>query len=291
MAAGLCATSAGAADAPLPERNPLRMEQAQPSAPPHPRERDAVAWTAQDIQAARDECAMMLDGSGVVYTSADPIREGVCGTPAPIELTSIGTSPQVRIKPPARVTCGLAASLATWSDTALQQAARKHFGRTVTSIRNVASYVCRNRYNAPDARISEHARANALDMAAFTLEGGEVITVLEHWNEMRVPAIPVATRDGEPPTHAPAGKPAVGPIRPDAPDLPEKPEASVQEPRQDAKVEPPAQEPTERARFLHEIHAGGCKLFGTVLGPLANEAHKDHFHFDLAPRKHSNYCE
>ena len=36
--------------------------------------------------------------------------------------------------------------------------------------------------------------------------------------------------------------------------------------------------------FLFEIHEGACKLFGTVLGPLSNAAHKDHFHYDLAAR-------
>jgi len=28
-----------------------------------------------------------------------------------------------------------------------------------------------------------------------------------------------------------------------------------------------------------------------VLGPEANEAHRDHFHFDLAARKRNAFCE
>ncbi len=47
----------------------------------------------------------------------------------------------------------------------------------------------------------------------------------------------------------------------------------------------------ERSRFLHEVHDGACKIFGTVLGPGANAAHKNHFHLDLAPRRHSSYCQ
>lgn len=43
----------------------------------------------------------------------------------------------------------------------------------------------------------------------------------------------------------------------------------------------------ERATFLRRVHAGGCRLFGTVLGPEYNAAHRDHFHLDMA---NWNYC-
>ncbi|MGE0605308.1 MAG: extensin family protein, partial [Xanthobacteraceae bacterium] len=41
--------------------------------------------------------------------------------------------------------------------------------------------------------------------------------------------------------------------------------------------------PDERG-FLRQVHAGGCEIFTTVLGPGYNAAHADHFHFDLARR-------
>lgn len=47
----------------------------------------------------------------------------------------------------------------------------------------------------------------------------------------------------------------------------------------------------ERSQFLREIHDGACKIFGTVLGPQANAAHKNHFHLDMAKRRHSAYCQ
>ncbi len=43
--------------------------------------------------------------------------------------------------------------------------------------------------------------------------------------------------------------------------------------------------------FLRRLHKGACGTFGTVLGPDANEAHRNHFHFDLAQRKRSAFCE
>ena len=48
---------------------------------------------------------------------------------------------------------------------------------------------------------------------------------------------------------------------------------------------------TAKAVFLREAHTRACRIFGTVLGPEANNAHRNHFHVDLAPRKRSNFCE
>lgn len=280
LAVGLSCTQANAQDVPLPDRNPLRLESATPpvEAPPHPRERDAEEWTAQDIQTANDECNMMLDGAGVVYRPIEPIREGVCGTPAPIEVSSTGTEPQVAIEPPARMTCGMAASLSTWSDTVLQPAAKAHLDSRIVAIRNVASYVCRNRYNDATARVSEHARANALDMAAFKTREGKWITVLESWGEKEPPEEqpPAPSVEASGNSQQPASAPHEGQAVPSsAQEISEVIEHAL----------------TPNAAFLQDLHAGGCRLFGTVLGPDANDAHKDHFHFDQAPRKHSNYCE
>jgi hypothetical protein len=49
--------------------------------------------------------------------------------------------------------------------------------------------------------------------------------------------------------------------------------------------------PPAEATFLRRLHKGACTAFGTVLGPEANEAHRNHFHFDLAPRRRSSFCE
>ena len=46
-----------------------------------------------------------------------------------------------------------------------------------------------------------------------------------------------------------------------------------------------------RARFLHEAHAAACRIFGTTLGPEANEEHRNHFHVDMAERKYKKICD
>src|SRR5690606_15828739 len=79
------------------------------------------------------------------------------------------------------VTCAMAVQLANWMRDTVQPAARKHLGEQIVAVRNVASYSCRNRYNAPGKRISEHALANALDIAAFETASGKTVTLLRHW--------------------------------------------------------------------------------------------------------------
>jgi Extensin-like protein C-terminus len=46
-----------------------------------------------------------------------------------------------------------------------------------------------------------------------------------------------------------------------------------------------------RLDFLRGVHAAACRRFGTVLGPEANHAHKNHFHIDMAQRAHGTICE
>jgi hypothetical protein len=43
--------------------------------------------------------------------------------------------------------------------------------------------------------------------------------------------------------------------------------------------------------FLRGAHHAACRIFGTVLGPEANRAHRNHFHLDMAERKVIAICE
>lgn len=47
---------------------------------------------------------------------------------------------------------------------------------------------------------------------------------------------------------------------------------------------------TPEARFLHRVRDGACQIFGTVLSPDYNEAHRDHLHLDQAARGYGSFC-
>lgn len=194
--------------------------------PPRPAE-----WSEQEITEARAQCNTLLSGAIFEFEPLEPIREGVCGTPAPIELTAISVGQTVAIRPGAKLNCNMASRLHRWMVEVVQPSAKAHLETEITGIINIASYNCRTRYNDPGKRISQHAYANALDLAGFITAKGEQIAVEKFW-----------------------------------------------------------QGDTRQSRFLREIHAGACRLFGTVLGPEVNAAHKDHFHLDMARRRHGAYC-
>ena len=45
-----------------------------------------------------------------------------------------------------------------------------------------------------------------------------------------------------------------------------------------------------KSEFVKKIHDDACGTFETVLGPEANEAHKNHFHLDMKERR-SAFCQ
>ncbi len=44
-------------------------------------------------------------------------------------------------------------------------------------------------------------------------------------------------------------------------------------------------------KAMRRMHQGACGPFGTVLGPNANQYHRDHFHFDTARYRSGSYCQ
>ncbi len=43
-------------------------------------------WTSAEIEAARADCGKRFSGLHVQFEALGPIKEGVCGTPAPFRL-------------------------------------------------------------------------------------------------------------------------------------------------------------------------------------------------------------
>ena len=54
-------------------------------------------------------------------------------------------------------------------------------GGGLVEIRVAAHYACRSRNNQRGARLSEHAKGNAIDISAFVLADGTTLSVLHDW--------------------------------------------------------------------------------------------------------------
>lgn len=79
--------------------------------------------------------------------------------------------------------CPTLVSLAMWERHALQQEAQRVLNKKVRSIQTFGTYSCRNVNNAKNGRLSQHATANAIDIAGFTFEDGSAVTVLRDWEK------------------------------------------------------------------------------------------------------------
>jgi hypothetical protein len=81
------------------------------------------------------------------------------------------------------LTCEMAVALALWIQNDVQPLARETFGRPVRSIQTFGSYSCRNIIGDHGSGLirSQHASANAMDIAGFTLTDGRSITVAADW--------------------------------------------------------------------------------------------------------------
>ena len=79
--------------------------------------------------------------------------------------------------------CRLAVSFALFEHHALQPAAQAIYGQAVTRVDHLGSFACRNVYSRENGRLSQHASANALDIAGFRLADGRTVNVLKDWSK------------------------------------------------------------------------------------------------------------
>jgi hypothetical protein len=68
-----------------------------------------------------------------------------------------------------------------WVAGAVQPAAIAWFGQGVKEIRTAGAYSCRRRNHRANAKLSEHAFGNAIDVMSFVLNDGNVVTVKGGW--------------------------------------------------------------------------------------------------------------
>lgn len=123
------------------------------------------------------ECRAVLERSKIAFTALAPIGEGPCARP---DRTRLGNYPLAPDTPP--VTCPVAAALEIWRRDSVAPAARRIMGSEIARIEHLGAYSCRRMYGGRRGPWSEHATANAIDIAAFVLEDGRRISVLEDWN-------------------------------------------------------------------------------------------------------------
>ncbi|MFK7938365.1 MAG: extensin family protein [Roseovarius sp.] len=106
---------------------------------------------------------------------------GGCGVSDAVSVTSVSG---ITLSQPATINCQTATTLNTWVAGSVMPTIG-NTGDGLTSLKVAAHYACRTRNHKKGARLSEHAKGNAIDISAFRLADGSAITVSDHWNNSK----------------------------------------------------------------------------------------------------------
>ena len=139
-----------------------------------------VVRKARKLAALRAKGAVCGDPE-IQGTAVGPVAGKIrgCGVANAVKLRSVSG---VALSQQAIVDCTTAKALKTWVERGMQPAVGNR-GGGVARIRVVAHYACRSRNNQKGAKISEHGKGRALDIAGFTLRDGSQISVLRDWGK------------------------------------------------------------------------------------------------------------
>ena len=146
------------------------------------------AFTGRKLAAlGRDpaRCEALLDAIGSNDRKVTPRRVAgaPCGYVDAVELRPADKA-ALRFAPGKLVTaCPVAAALVLWERDVVQPAAQRLLGEPVVGVDHFGSYSCRRLYGRGEGPYSEHATANALDIAAFRLASGRRVSVLRDWTD------------------------------------------------------------------------------------------------------------
>lgn len=142
--------------------------------------RDPAGWATQTkLMSLREdvaECRAVLERSDIAHSTLEPAGEGACRREDRTLLEGFPLSPRT---PP--VTCPASIALLLWERDILQPLAEDVLGAKIAGIEHLGAYSCRRLYGRDSGPWSEHATANAIDIAGFVLEDGSSISVLRDW--------------------------------------------------------------------------------------------------------------
>jgi hypothetical protein len=140
---------------------------------------DRAPWRAQAEAACFARGMVKL--SPVIQASSKVKGKGACGLDRPLTVTALADG-SVRIGGrPLTMSCPVTAALEAWVRDSVLPAAYQYYGMPVIELKSMGTYNCRTRNNRSGARLSEHAFANAIDIAGFVLADGRSISVLKGW--------------------------------------------------------------------------------------------------------------
>jgi hypothetical protein len=168
------------AEAPQPPgeegANDAEKSGAQPDQPEKP-----IAQQKPQAPPPLSACRLALTGDIAIAPSIPDIKgPGACGGPDIVRLEAVVLPDKSRVplNPAATMRCAMATAVADWVRSDMAPLASS-LNTKLAELDNFDSFSCRGRNRIQGAKMSEHGRANALDVRALKLANGQSIALTE----------------------------------------------------------------------------------------------------------------
>ncbi|MDQ8731378.1 extensin family protein [Bradyrhizobium sp. LHD-71] len=164
-------TAPAAARVPLPKPRPIEAPKAESAG-------EADKQAEEKAAPQPSACRLALTEDIAIAPTLPPITgPGACGGDDIVRLEAVVLPDKSRVplKPAATLRCPMAAAIAEWvrSDVA---AIAAEAGSSISELDNFDSFDCRGRNRVAGARLSEHGRANALDVRGVKFASGRFLS-------------------------------------------------------------------------------------------------------------------
>jgi hypothetical protein len=167
---------------PRPAEAPVIEQQQAPAETEKPAEAEKPAAEQHPAEPPPPSaCRLALTDSIAIAPSIAAIHgPGACGGDDLVHLEAVVLPDKTRVplKPGGTMRCTMASAIADWVRTDMAPLAAG-LGTRLSELDNFDSFDCRGRNRVVGAKMSEHGRANALDVRALKLANGQSIALTE----------------------------------------------------------------------------------------------------------------
>ncbi|MGZ5877319.1 MAG: extensin family protein [Bradyrhizobium sp.] len=166
---------------PRPADAPIREPEKPAAGKQAPSETEKPVEQAAPAPPPPSACRLALTEEVAIAPSIPDIHgAGGCGGDDLVRLEAVvlPDKHRVSLKPAAILRCPMASAIADWVRSDIAPLAAS-VGSAISELDNFDSFECRGRNGVVGAKLSEHGRANALDVRAFKLANGQSISLID----------------------------------------------------------------------------------------------------------------
>jgi hypothetical protein len=166
---------------PRPAEAPAIPDDAKPAGAGKPAETEKPAEQAAPAPPPPSACRLALTEAIAIAPSIPAISgPGGCGGDDLVRLEAVvlPDNKHVAVKPAAILRCPMAAAIADWIRSDVAPFAQ-HLGTSISDLDNFDSFECRGRNRVAGAKLSEHGRANAIDVRGLKFANGQSLSLTD----------------------------------------------------------------------------------------------------------------